>query len=203
MPDRLKIGSSAAVAFLALWLVAPASVAATHRGEGVVDEVSLQMSYQQPSVTGGHGSVVARAIVDDGSPVIGVEVEFLREVDFLGARLISMGRANTDASGTARVAIDTNELTIRVRARLRGDEHYAPAEVSLDIHQLVAPGGPVTDEGTAAVEPRLTAIATVMPLLLAAIALATCLSLLGLTATTVLAIRRGRPSVSLRREGRT
>jgi hypothetical protein len=202
MVDRLRFCALLTAVWVMVALVSPAAVGATHRGEGVLDEVALQMSYQQPTVAGAHAHLIARAIVDDGSPVIGVEVEFLREVDFLGTRAISMGRATTDAQGTARATIDTFEPTILVRVRFMGNEEYLPAEVTSEIHQPVgAPIGPATGDGGGN-EPSLAIVATIMPPLLAVIALAIWLLLLGLTAATVLGIRRNRSALVASRKGR-
>jgi len=204
MADRQKLRAALLATSALAWLVTPAAMTATHRGEGVPDVVVLQMSYQQATVIGTRGQLVARAIVDDGSPVVGVTVEFLREVDFLGPRLISLGSAMTDAYGTARVPIDTDQATVRIRARFTGSDDYLPAEITSDINVPAAPDlGAGAADGKTGSEPSLAVVAAVMPSLLAAIALAIWLFLIGLSATTVLAIRRARPSVPVRKEGRS
>lgn len=192
MADRLEFRALIVGAFLLTWLVTPVAVGATHHGEGVPDQVELQMTYQQPSAEGAHAHLIANATIDDGSPAVGVDVEFLREVDFLGPRLISLGSAITDSNGTARVTIDTQESTILVRARSQGNDLYLPAEVTSEIHQPVSAEGPRTGNGEGGSEPSLVIVAAVMPPVLAAIALVIWLSLLGLAAATVLGIRRNR-----------
>jgi hypothetical protein len=176
---------------------------ATHRGSNVPDQVALDVSYQQALTAGAYGQVVARLVVDDGSPVVGVEVEFQRELEFLGPRLIKLGSATTDSYGTARVTIDTRDAPVRVRASFMGNGQYLPAEASSEITVPVGrPGGPApVEEGGS--EPSLAPFASVMPPLLAAIALFIWLVLLGLSDTTVLAIRRARPSTPAQEEKRT
>lgn len=202
MADRLKVRALIVGAFLLTWLVTPLAVGATHHGEGVLDQVELQMTYQQPSAEGALAHVIASAIIDDGSPAVGVEVEFLREVDFLGPRLISLGSAVTDSDGTARITIDTQEPTILVRARFKGNELYLPAEVVSEIHQPVSAEGPRTGNGEGGSEPSLASVAAVMPPVLAVIALVIWLSLLGLAAVTVLGIRRNRAAPIAARQER-
>jgi len=204
MADRLEFRALIVGAFLLTWLVTPVAVGATHHGEGVPDQVELQMTYQQPSAAGAHAHLFARATIDDGSPAVGVAVEFLREVDFLGPRLISLGSAVTDGDGTARITIDTDQPTVLVQARFKGNELYLPVEVAAEIHQPVgAPNGPAIGDGGGS-EPSLAIVAAVMPPVLAAIALVIWLSLLGLAAVTVIRIRRDRTAlVSARQERNT
>jgi hypothetical protein len=201
MADRLRLRALLASICMLVWLVTPAATGATHLGEGVPDEVTLQVSFQQAPVAGAHAQLVARALIDDGSPVTGVEVEFLREMDFLGPRLISLGSSTTDSSGTARVTIDINDPTIVVRARFKGNEQYSSAEVTSEVHQAAAPNGPTTGAGGG--EPNLAVVAAVMPPLLALMALVIWLALLGLTAVTVIRIRRDRTTPVPARKERT
>jgi len=193
MADHRKLAVTFASACLSIWLALPAGVGASHHGQGVADEVALRLSYQQAPVAGAHAQVVAQAAIDSGAPAIGLEVEFLRQVDFLGPRLISLGSATTDASGAARITLDTTQGKLRVIARVAGNDLYLPAEVAQEIDlqavpDVGSPGGPATPDG----QPNLAIVATVMPPLLALTAFLIWLLLLGLIAVTVLAIRRGR-----------
>jgi len=196
LPGRRAV---AALALLATCLALAAPAAATHRGAGVADEVALQVSLQAATLAGASHQLVARVNMDDGSPVAGVNVEFLREVDFLGPRLIRLGTATTDAFGTARIPINTTESALHVRAQFNGNDQYLAAEVSLEIRLPATPAsGPATDEPPRA---SLALVAAVMPPLLAAIAAAMWLLLIGLTAMTVFAIRRDRQDSAVGKEG--
>lgn len=191
-----------ATAWVAAWLALPSSIGATHRGESIADEVTMQLSLQAATMRGVSDQLVAQLHVDDGSPVAGVEVEFVREADFLGPRLVTLGNATTDAYGTARIPINTVESNMRVRVLFTGNDQFLPSEVAADISLPVEPSSPGAGEDEAAVA-GLATVAGLMPPLLAVIALAMWVFLLGLSAVTVLTIRRGRPSITVGKERRT
>jgi hypothetical protein len=179
---------------LMLWLVWPAAGAATHQGEGIVDSVRLQVSYQPARIAGVVDQLVAELRVVDGPPLAGVEVEFLREVDFLGSRRIHLGRATTDAAGLARVPITLGEPEIRLLVRFRGNEDYEAIEYVGDVAVAHGAGDPNPTLGGGEEAASLAVISSVMPSVLALATAAIWLVLLGLTAMTLLAIRRNRPS---------
>lgn len=185
--------SLAAAALVALVCVSPAG--ATHRGPDVVDEVFLNVSYRAATVAGVHDRLVAQLTVDDGSPVVAVEVTFWREVYFVGVRRILVGRAQTDVSGTASVPISAPNGPLRVVAGFAGDEHYLPGNA---VEDVTVPPGSEPANSNAGVgqqsDATLALFATFMPLLLALTAFSVWLLIFGLTAKTVLAIRRGRPA---------
>ena len=72
MAERLKPSVALASVCLSIWLTMPAAVGASHHGQGVADEVTLRMSYQQAPVAGAHAQVVAQAAIDSGAPAIGL-----------------------------------------------------------------------------------------------------------------------------------
>lgn len=180
-------------ALVALVCVSPA--VATHRGEATIDEVFLNVSYRAATVDGVHDRLVAQLTVDDGSPVVAVEVTFWREVYFVGVRRILVGSAQTDVSGTASVPISAPNGPLRVIAGFAGDEHFLPAEAS---EEITVPPDSQPANSNAGVGQQSTAtlalFATFMPLLLALTAFSMWLLIFGLSAKTVLAIRRGRPA---------
>jgi hypothetical protein len=179
---------------LLLLLAVPGSASGTHRGQGVVDELALNVSYRVASQPGVANQLVAQVRVDDGSPVVGIDVEFLREVEFLGTRRIALGRATTDAGGTAQIPFNAAAQRMSILVRFPGNDHYHAAELAAEIvvpPGAVAPGdGPIAEEGAS-----LAIITAVMPPVLAMVAGGTWLLLLGLAVVTALAIRRGRSSV--------
>lgn len=191
-----------ASASFAVLLLQPAGASATHRGVGVVDEVTLEVGYHDSSIPGGPGQLTARLLVE-GSPLAGMDVEFWREVDFLGPRRIVLGTRKTAADGTASVSISLSESALSVGARFAGNESYLAAEQTTEISPPVAapPGSPAPtrDEGGAS----LALVSSVMPPLLALTVLAIWLLLFGVTVATVLAIRRGRSPLAATRGERT
>lgn len=182
-------------------LLLPAGVSATHRGD-VVDEVTLQISYQSSSLAGARGQLVARLQMDDGTPIADLGVEFWREVEFLGPRRVVLGGAKTGADGTAIVSISPSESTQRVGARFAGNASYLAAEGSTDIPAsgVVPPASPTPAEDGGA---SLALVSSVMPPLLALTAFVIWLLLIGVAVVTVLAIRRERPSLAATRKGRS
>lgn len=197
---RAQLRALAAGVGLAACLAIAAPVSATHRGEGVVDEVQLQLTLQAARVPGVSDQLVAHLFVDNGSPVVGVEVEFLREVEFLGERMIPLGVATTDAAGSAQLAIRSRNRSFEVQARFNGNDSYLPAVLSMPITLSAAP-----DEVEQPLLPEadLNVVSAVMPPTLAATALAVWVLLIGLCAITVRAIRRRRPVETLEKEDHT
>jgi hypothetical protein len=182
------------VGFVAGLLPMPASVLAGHHGEGIPDEVAIEVSFRNSTLAGAPGQLAADLRLDDGSPLVGVEVAFWREVDFLGARRVLLGRGTTGPDGTASVAVAPSEVPLRVVASFSGAEGYLAAEVETEISAVFA-GPPVggqsdTTDRTAS----LAVVSALMPPVLAFVALAIWLLLLGLTLVTVRAIRAGRPA---------
>lgn len=202
-PRRLLTPGWLTLTLLMLCLAVPGGASATHRGEAVVDEVQIRVSFQSSAVPGVTGQVIAHLAMDDGSAIAGEEVEFLRQVDFLGPREIVIGQASTDVSGDARLGLNpTSQGSWRVIARFAGDERYHPAEQVAEI--VVPPLSGVGDESlTRDTAASLAVVAAVMPTLLTGTAIAIWLLLFGLTAMTVLAIRRGRLSAAQGTKGRS
>lgn len=201
--SRLRHVRSAIVtiASLTALLALAGTASATHRGAGTIDEVVIRVSAQRAAVAGVSDQLMAQLTVDDGSSVSGVEVEFLRAVDFLGSRLISLGRATTDASGTARLPIQASGSSLRIEVRFAGNENFQPAEVTSEISLPAAPR-PAPGEGEQPSQASLAVFGSIMPPVLAAMAAGVWLLLIGLSAITVRAIWRGRSSAT-RKEQRS
>jgi hypothetical protein len=192
-PRRRRALLMSLTAALLLLAVLPAAAAATHRGSDVVDETLLEVSYQPSSLPGVTPQLVAHVRAEGGSALVGVEVEFLREVEFLGSRRILLGRATTDAWGAASIPLNATTEHMTVLVRFAGNAAYQAVELSTDIVLApppVAPGiGSSAGEAGAA---SIAILAAVMPPVLALTAGAIWLLLLGMTIWTVRAIRRGR-----------
>jgi len=199
--DALRATTALVATWLAVWLSLPGAALGTHHGQGVIDDVSIRISFQRAPVANVPPQVIAHLAMDDGEPIAGVEVEFAREVEFMGSRSISLGRSTTDANGDARIAIsDVSEPSISVVARFAGDEYYNPSEQKAIVD--LPPVGAAVDEPEAVPAPSLAVASSVMPPLLALSAAAVWVVLIGLGVFTVLAVRRGRQSVVQDREGR-
>lgn len=188
-----------AVIFLLVWLALPAAALGTHEGEGVIDEVTVRLSYQPAAVAGVSGQLMAQLAMDDGSPIEGVPVEFLRETSFLGPRMINLGQATSDAYGTAVMPLANAEgAALQIVARFGGDEHYQAFEQTADIRVSATAARPASQpEAGGSGAPSLVVFATVMPPLLMLVAAGIWLLMFGLSARTVLAIRRDRPRRSI------
>lgn len=194
-----------AVACLLVWLALPAAALGTHEGEGVADEVTVRLSYQPSAIAGVSGQLMAQLAIDDGSPIAGLPVEFLREVSFLGPRMISLGQATSDAYGTAVMPLANVEgATLQIVARFAGDEHYQAFEQTADIRVSATAARPASQpEAGGSGAPSLAVFATVMPPLLMLVAAGIWLLMFGLSAKTALAIRRDRPRGSTAKGGRS
>jgi hypothetical protein len=180
----------------------PGNVIAAHRGQGIPDEVAILVSFQQSTLSGAPGQLVARLHLDDGSPVVGVEVQFWREVDFLGPRRVPLGQTSTGPDGAASVAVAPSEVPLHVVASFAGVEGYLAAEGATEIGAVVAGAAGNGDAGNAGGTASLAIVTALMPPLLAFAALAIWLLLLGLAVLTVRAIRTERASARTQR-GRT
>lgn len=198
MRDYQRIRMGRAVARLAgaltvsalLLMTMPLTAAATHHGEGVVDQVVFKVTYVQSPVAGTRGQIVAHMAMDDGEPIVGELVEFSRAVDFLGSRTIALGSATTDANGDARLAIEPSSQALKVLATFAGDDNYLPVQQTID----VAASAPAPAEGATAAAPSLAPISGLMPQLLLLVALGVWIVLFGIAAATTLAIRRAQSS---------
>lgn len=174
-----------------LGLAAPTRVGATHRGEGIIDATSLELAFERSAQRGIADRLVARLLAVDGAPVVGVEVEFVREIDFLGPRRVLLGRAVTDTAGVARVAVVPTSTDERILVRFRGNEHFEAIE-RVEVVAIPAesvrhePARHSADGGTGA---SLRPIANVMPALLATATAIIWLVLIGLAGMTVRAMR--------------
>jgi len=149
-------------------------------------------------VADANDQLVARLTMEDGSPIAAVEVTFWREVYFVGQRRIRIGSALTDVSGTAGVPYKGPAATERFVAEFAGNEAFLPAIAIASFDVPAHPGSPV---GNPAAGPQTTGtiavFATFMPPLLALTAFSVWLLIFGLSAGTVLAIRRGRQTTTV------
>ena len=185
-PLRLAIGAVP----LVLWLVAiaPVEVAASHLGNGVPDPTAVSVSFVPSANPKISDRIAARLVAYDDSPVGHAEIEFRREIEFLGPRLVILGRATTDATGIAQIPIRPTDSRLRIEVRFAGDERYAPTEATVDV--VIPPGSAVGRQGQARFEPPrpglgLGQVAAAMPLLIAGATVGVWVVLVGLLLMTL------------------
>lgn len=201
---RVRLALATLPLILALAAVAPAPIAATHRGPEVPDPTEVTVSFVRSVQKQISDRLAAQLVAYDGSPIGGAEVEFRREIEFLGPRLVVLGRGTTDATGVAQVPIRATQGRLRVEVRFAGDARYAPTEATVDV---AVPPGSVRGQREAGFEPPrpgvgLGQVAAVMPLAIAGAALGVWVVLIALALVTLRGIIRGR-EIHTSGDGRT
>lgn len=189
---RLVIGTVPLV--LGLVAVAPVEVAASHLGNGVPDPTAVSVSFVPSANAQISDRIAARLVAYDGSPIGDAEIEFRREIEFLGPRLVLLGRGTTDATGVAQVPIRPTDSRLRIDVRFAGDERYEPTEATVDV---VVPPGAALVQGRAGFEPPrpgpgLGQVASVMPLAIAGATVGVWVVLVALVLVTLRGIRRSK-----------
>jgi hypothetical protein len=119
-----------------------------------------------------------------GQPVSGVEVDFTRELEFLGTtRYAELGTSETDVGGVARLVVLPREETATVIASVEGSEVNATLDV-------VFPDDRVDPFFDAESEPgRLEPLRDLMPTLIAAAVALLWVFVIGLAVSTVRRIK--------------
>jgi hypothetical protein len=173
---------------------APAQVTATHQGPEVLDPTEVRVSFVKSVQKPISDRIAAHLVAYDGSPIGGAALEFRREIEFLGPRLVLLGRATTDATGVAQVPIRATDARLRVEVRFAGDDRYAPSVTVVDV---LVPKGSVRAPGQAAFEPPrpgvgLGQLAAVMPLAIAGATFGVWMVLFALVLVTLRRIRRSQ-----------
>jgi hypothetical protein len=191
---RIRLALATVPLVLGLVAGAPADVAASHMGDGIPDPTAMSVSFVRSSHAQISDRIAAQLVAYDGSPIGDAEIEFRREIEFLGSRLVLLGRATTDTDGVAQVPIKATEARLRIEVRFAGDERFAPSETTVDV---VAPPGSVQASGQAGFEPPrptvgLGQVAAVMPLVIAGATLGVWVGLVALVIVTLRGIGRSR-----------
>lgn len=184
----LMLLAAIAVALLAsaLW---PARVAAEDKGA-----TTLAMQPVTESASGGL-VVSAKLTGPDGKPVGGAVLEFFFAVDFMGQTQASLGKAQTNASGTASVYYRLNQDgPVDFGAKFGGDAAFAAA--ASDLLRVEVTGAPAPAE----TQSRVRLVGRWVPWAALALAIGVWVVLIGVSARIVVAI----PSASrgLLRESR-
>jgi hypothetical protein len=191
---RIRLALATIPLVLGLAAGAPAGVAASHLGDGIPDPTAMSVSLVPSAHPQISDRIAAQLVAYDGSPIGDAEIEFRREIEFLGPRLVLLGLATTDTNGLAQVPVGATEPHLRIEVRFVGDERYAPSEATVDI---VAPPGSAQASGQAGFEPpRPTAglgqVAAVMPLVIAGATLGVWVGLVALVIITLRGVGRSR-----------
>lgn len=189
---HLRVAIGTVLLALGLVAVAPADLAASHLGEGTPDETTVSVSF----VASAHEQILDRLaallVAYDGTPIGNAEIEFRREIEFLGPRLALLGRGVTDATGVAQVPIKATDSPLRIEVRFAGNERYAASSTTADV---VPPAGSAQVRGDAASESSrpgagLGQLASVMPPLIAGATLGVWVVLVALTLVTLRGIKQ-------------
>lgn len=157
--NRTLYRAWAAVAALALVTALAPGAHAADRLPTVV-EVRLDAP-PQPALP---HAVVVHLTTTDGTAVTGVQVGVYIQVTFFGGRSALLGRAVTDTSGSARVAITPDRATYRIRAAFSGNETFAPSET---VKGFTIPPGEIRATTEPGRSPLLAGVRRVAPRLLA------------------------------------
>ncbi len=191
---RVRLALATLPLVLGLAAFAPAQVTATHRGPEVPDPTEVRVSFVRSVQKQISDRIAAQLVAYDGSPIGGAEIEFRREIEFLGPRLVVLGRGTTDATGVAQVPIKATDDRLRVEVRFAGNERYASSVTTADV---AVPRGSVRADGEAGFEPPrpgvgLGQLASVMPLVIAGATFGVWIALLVLVLVTLRGIRRSQ-----------
>lgn len=109
-------------------------------------------------------AVVVHLTTSDGAAVTGVQVGVYIQVTFFGGRSALLGRAVTDTSGSARVAITPDRAAYRIRAVFSGNDALAPSET---VKGFTIPPGEIHATTEAGRSPLLVGVRRVAPRLVA------------------------------------
>ncbi len=199
--NRIRLAFAAMPLVFGLVVVAPAEVAASHLGDGVPDPTTVSVSFVRSVQKAISDRMAARLVAYDGSPIGGAEIEFRREIEFLGPRLVSLGRSATDSTGVARIPIVATDERLRIEVRFAGNERYAPSVTTVDV---VVPPGSV--RGGAGFEPPrpgvgLGQLASLMPLAIAGATVGVWVVLVALVLMTLRGISGSQRNHVLERRG--
>jgi hypothetical protein len=201
--NRIRVVIGAILLVLGLVAIAPVEVAASHLGNGVPDPTAVSISFVPSANARISDRIAARLVAHDGSPIGDAEIEFRREIEFLGPRLVILGRATTDTAGIAQIPIRPTDSQLRIEVRFAGDERYAPTEGTVDV---VVPPGSAVGQGQATFKPPrsgigLGQVASVMPLLIAGATVGVWVVLVALVLVMLRGIRGSQRNHALRRRG--
>jgi hypothetical protein len=128
-----------------------------------------------------------RVVVTDGAgqPVPGAQVEFNRELEFLGTtRQAALGSATTDVGGVARLVVMPREEIATVIASVSGSEATAVLDVVFPAERVDPFFDPDPEPG------RLEPLRDLMPTIVAIAVALLWVFVIGLAVTTVSRIKR-------------
>ena len=194
--NRIRLALATLPFVFGLVAAVPAEVAASHLGDGVPDPTAVSVSFVRSVQKQISDRIAAHLVAYDGSPISDAVIEFRREIEFLGPRLVFLGRGTTDTTGVARIPIVATDERLRIEVRFAGDERYAPSVLSVDV---VVPPGSARAAGRAGFEPPrpgvgLGQLASLMPLVIAGATVGVWVVLFALVLLTLRQIKRSQPN---------
>lgn len=159
----------------------------------------LEVRLEAPAQRGLPHSIAVRLTAADGSAVTSAPVSVYLDVTFFGGRSALLGRATTDTSGTARVAIRPDRASYQVRARFAGNDTLEPSETA---KTLAVPAAQVQPAAEPARAPLLVGVGRVAPRLIAVLVVLVWALLLGGSIWVLRRVRHHAPNLSIQGAGR-
>ena len=120
-----------------------------------------------------------------GNAIPGIDVDFTRELRFLGTdRLARLGSGTTDVGGVARLVVQPRQEHATIVAKVAGTDVSATIDATFPENRVDAFFDPTHEHGL------LTPLRNAMPLIIAGLVAALWVFLIGLSVSTVRRIRR-------------
>lgn len=120
----------------------------------------------------------------DGNAIPGIDVDFTRELRFLGTdRLAPLGSSTTDVGGVARLVVLPRQEQATVVAKVAGTDVSATIDATFPENRVDTFFDPTHEHGL------LTPLRDVMPLIIAGLVAALWVFLIGLAVSTVRRIK--------------
>ncbi len=192
--SRIRLALAAIPLLIGLIAVVPAEVAASHLGDGIPDPTAVSVSFVRSVQAQISDRISARLVAYDGQPISDAEIEFRQEIEFLGPRLVLLGRGVTDTTGVAQVPITATVDRLLIEVQFAGNERYAPSVTTVDV--VVPPASVRSEAGFEPPRPGvgLGQLASLMPMAIAGATVGVWIVLVALVLVTLRRIRRSQPN---------
>ena len=149
---------------------------------------TLEVTSESPSQAELPDLVVARLVLEDGTPVTDQPVTFYFQTELISTRYVPIGMAKTDPEGVARLPFTPRQPEYTMRASFAGSETYGSSEVDAPVRYAEARVQPLPIKHH--VHSLLVPLRTIMPTAITAAVVVFWVFLLGLVTLTVIRIRR-------------
>ncbi|HEX2849810.1 MAG TPA: hypothetical protein VHN98_04620 [Acidimicrobiales bacterium] len=164
-----------AAAVVLLSAIALSLVAASTAGAATKGTTTIEVRLAAPLQPKLPHTVVVHLTGPSGAAISGAEVSVYLDVKLFGGRSALLGKAVTDSSGEARVAITPDRASYTVRARFAGNDALAPSET---VKTIAVPANEIRASAAPGGSPLLSGVRTTAPRVIAALVAITWLLLL-------------------------